>query len=786
MENNKLLSKSKIYPVKLPKINLQKYQQNLAKEKMLLSRNQSSDNYINSRQYLKTDQNNIFTNKIKKIHHNKIISNPEIQIHININLSERTNATSQITQKPIPKNIFLSNNKILSKLFTFFNIRELFILYNINSYSRKCIKYYPVFQKYMLIRKEFTIANNIILITKYDNNNNYKKVNVITERTDIFRQCYKKKLKLKKLKQKKVKFHLNTENYIDFFSNSINMINKHKKNSFSSNFNTENTSKIINSNNLLSPIKIPYNFSEVNSENEKLKEIDYSKLSILTLLQSSVNKIDKLIKKYNLTSFESTVIFNGLIEHLILKNNSNIHDNIFSLLCGTNADKNSIYYLDSILNLNYKNLIKIELNNVILTSTKIMKKLNLIINRSINTLKILILSNNDIDDKIAKILFNCLYKGNFKQISILNLSNNKISNISILSSENFFKSNTSINTLVFSHNLIGARGCNNLINYFKENKNLTLRTIDLSYNGITKDGVTSLIDFIVSNNKLVTLNLAGNYLCDEGIKKLSEIYSFSSFHVKLSYLNLENNNITKNSCKYINKIISSSMFITSILLNNNPLFNDGSINILSHIDFDCSLITLDLSCTQIDEKCVKYISEKFDKIISIRILNLSFNDLSSACIYIKNLLIKETNLKSLKLNSCSIKDKEMLIFQGLSKNKNLETFDLSKNNLSILNNENNIDLISFFKENHVLKNLILNNTKLNDGFLLNFSDGIISNYNLKKISISNNDFTNKYINELIDSIKNNRVIKKLEINGNTYIDKKYLDEIKAILENKSK
>ena len=778
MEIYKILSKNRVHPVKLPKINHQKYHQHLKNNIILLSRNQSSDNYINN--YQETDPNNISTNKMKKIKHNKIISNPDFYIHINI--SEKTNETSNITLKTIPKNIFLSNNKILSKLFTYFNIRELFIFCNINSYSRECIKYSPIYQKYILIRKEFTNSDDTPLLTRYDKNSN-KNINKINEENDLFKHIFQKKLKIKRLKQKKVKYYLNTEKKISVVSNNLNI--KNEKYSLFNNRQIGKTNQIVKNIKHLSPIKNLYNFSEENNENEKLKVIDYSKLNILNLLKSDVNKIVKLIKKYNLTFIESQIIFNGLIEHLILKNYSNIQNNVFNLLCGTNAEKYSIYYLDSILNLNYENLLKIELDKVILTSIKIMKKLSIVINRSINTLKILILSNNDIDDNSAKILFDTLYKSNFQQISILNLSNNKITIKGILSSRNFFKSNTSINTLVFSHNLIGSTGCNNLINYLKENENLSLRTIDLSYNGITKDGLTSLIDFIILNNKLVTLNLAGNYLCDEGIKKLSDIYSCSKIQIKLSYLNLENNNITKNSCKYINKIISFSMFITSILLNNNPLYNDGVINILSHIDFDCSLITLDLSCTQINEKCVKYISEKFDKFISIRILNLSINDLSSACIYIKNLLIKETNLKSLKLNSCNIKDKDMLIFEGLSKNKNIETFDLSKNNLSILNIYNN-HLISFFKDNHVLKNLILDDTKLNDGFLLNFSKGILINSNLKKISILSNDFSDKYINELIDSIKKNNAIKKLEIDGNNNIDKKYLVEIKSILENKSK
>ena len=43
--------------------------------------------------------------------------------------------------------------------------------------------------------------------------------------------------------------------------------------------------------------------------------------------------------------------------------------------------------------------------------------------------------------------------------------------------------------------------------------------------------------------------------------------------------------------------------------------------------------------------------------------------------------MKETNLKVLKLKSCQIFLESNLIFQGLSSNKGLQTFDISNNNL---------------------------------------------------------------------------------------------------------
>ena len=105
-----------------------------------------------------------------------------------------------------------------------------------------------------------------------------------------------------------------------------------------------------------------------------------------------------------------------------------------------------------------------------------------------------------------------------------------------------------------------------------------------------------------------------------------------------------------------------SSFISSINISYNSLCNEGIYNIFSCINKQSKLISLDLSKTNINEKTVEFLCDKLDNNIILRILNLSNNNLSKACKYLKNLLLKETNLKVLKIISCQISLESNLIF----------------------------------------------------------------------------------------------------------------------------
>ena len=776
-------------------------------------KNQTPDNYS----YIQKDiLPNIFAynqkTKEKKFSPIKKIKEKG-KIRPNINTFNIFKTNTVISETKSTNDIELTT-KLMSQMLWFFNVRELFILKNINKKINTFIKNTQIFKKYINIYEELKsghlfndlngnkkIINLKNSILKKSNNN--IKIEINTESNYhlnnnngnhningfIKYNLYNKKhIKFKKILNPDIlrlsQISLKTKNNINDTSmkqidkeNSNILIKRSRINSFKNNLfdslnNSANSLNTMSSKSKTDKEIISKNESNYKINNESLN-IDKLISKILSLIKNKGNKIILLMKKYKLSSIEARMILYGIFEFILLKKQKLEklkNSNFFSSLVITNliSDKYFNFYLEPILNLEFEDITKIHFDNIIISSMKIMKNICNLLWRNFTSIKVLFLPNNNIDDNCSKILFQTL-KYN-KNLVILNLSHNKISNNSIIYSDLFFKNNKSLNTLVLSYNYLGSIGSNNLLNYLRCNENSCIRTLDISYNGITDKGIESLVQYVKSNEKLLSLFYSGNCIYDKGLdifeKALLSNEKNITNHIKLSYLDISNNYLTNNSLKHINTMLSLFLFITSINLGYNDLSNQGVYNIFSFINNKSRLVSLDLSQTSINEKAIEFISEKIDKSIILRILNLSNNNLSQACIYLKKLLIKETNIKVIKLVSCNISENVNLIFQGLCKNCNIETFDISNNKFT---NKNTIllnDILDFFKENKKIINLILDNVNINDLAMSYIIKGIELNSTIKKLSIKDNYITNEHIDKLINSIEKNEIIRKIELEGN--------------------
>ena len=805
-------------------------------------KNQTPDNYS----FIQKDiLPNIFTYNEKK--KEKILAPiKKIKKQLTPNISTfdfmHTNKTNTLIKEEIKEEIssddFILTTKLLNRLLWFFNIRELLILMNINKKINTFIKNTVVFQKYKNIRNDYkngTLFSNLNINHIYNKSiinlknsilkkpNNNIKIQINTESNNYFinnnndndekninsfikfSMLNKKKVKLKKILNPEI-YQLNQITYSNESNNDIPEIKKYKKENSNikikpSNINIFSNNNIIDSlNNSLFSSRTGSSKNEIQSKiddkNNEFLELEKLKSNFLSLIKNNGYKMKLFMKKYKLNYTETKIIMNGIIELFILKkqkyeNEKNNNNNFFSSLTMKNikADKFMIFYFDPILNLDLEDITRISFENIIISSMNIMRKICHLLWRNFTTIKILSLQNNNINDNCAQILFHNL-KFN-KAINILNLSYNKISNTSIEYSDLFFKNNHSLNTLVLSNNYLGSNGCINLMNFLKCNQKSVLRTLDIGYNGISEEGMSSLFIYIKTNNKLLSLFFPGNCLGNTGLEQfVKSLFNQDNnnknvVNSKISYLDLSNNKLTKESCKYINSIISMSEFITSINIGYNSLYNEGVNNIfecLNKKSIKSKLISLDLSQTNINEKCIEFITSKIDKTTPLRILNLSYNNLSKSCIYLKQLLIKETNIKVLKLISCKISDNINLIFHGLCNNNNIETFDLS-DNIIIMNQKILSDILCFFKENKKILNLILDSTNIDDVGLNYISQGIEHNTTIKKLSLKNNLITNENLEILINSIQKNEIIRKIELEGNG-ISQKCKEKIYLVLENK--
>ena len=779
-------------------------------------KNQTPDNYS----YIQKDiLPNIFAynqkTKEKKLSPiKKIKEKGKITPKINtINIFKQNTVKSEAKSN----NELILTTKLMNQMLCFFNVRELFILKDINKKINTFVKNTQIFQKFISLQDElksgnlFNDLNDSRKIINLKNSilkksNNNIKIQINTESSNYhfnnnkdnsinnninslikYNLFNKKHIKLKKILNPdilrlsqlslKTNNNLNDTNTKKIVKENSNIhIDASQINSFKNNL-IDNLSNSANSSNTVSSkSKTDKDIFSKNESNYKInnesQNIDKLMSKILSLIKSKGTKIISLMKKYKLSSIETRMILYGIFEFILLKKQKlekEKNSNFFSSLVITNlkADKYFNYYLEPILNLEFEDITKIHFDNIIISSMKIMKNICNLLWRNFTSIKVLLLPNNNIDDNCAKILFQTL-KYN-KSLVILNLSHNKISNNSIIYSDLFFKNNKSLNTLVLSYNYLGSIGSNNLLKYLKCNENSCIRTLDISYNGITDKGIESLVQYVKSNEKIISLFCSGNCIYDKGLdlfEKSLIINDYDINNIKLSYLDISNNCLTKSSLKHINTMLSLLHFITSINLGYNDLSNQAVYNIFSFINNTSRLVSLDLSQTNLNEKAIEFISEKMDKSIILRILNLSNNNLSQACIYLKKLLIKETNIKVLKLVSCNISENINLIFQGLCKNGNIETFDISNNKFTNKNTILLYDILDFFKENKKVINLILDNNNINDITMSYIIKGIEINHSIKKLSLKDNYITNEHIDKLINSIEKNEIIRKIDLEGN--------------------
>jgi hypothetical protein len=373
---------------------------------------------------------------------------------------------------------------------------------NVNKKINNFIKKTLVFQKYINIKNDLKNGNLFSNLNKnniYPNIKNIKnnilktsnnikiEINIESNNFDFnnkndtsnkninaffkYNLLNKKKLKLKKVLNPDILELSQTSSNKNSNINNIKKFEKEISNIQMKNSIYTNNNILDSLNNTLISYKTGSSKNE-NTEKEKISKIDdnssYSdilnfnkfRMNIISLIKDNGNKMLLLMKKYKLNSNEAKVIFKGIIESYLLKKQSYEKEkskNYFSSLVLQNikADKYFSYYIDPLLNLEFEDIIKIHFDNVIISSINIMKKISYLLSRNFTSIKILLLPNNNIDDNCGKLLFKSL-KYN-KSLTILNLAHNKISNISIINGELFFKYNNSLTTLVLTYNYLGTK-----------------------------------------------------------------------------------------------------------------------------------------------------------------------------------------------------------------------------------------------------------------------------------------------------------------------------------------
>ena len=286
-----------------------------------------------------------------------------------------------------------------------------------------------------------------------------------------------------------------------------------------------------------------------------------------------------------------------------------------------------------------------------------------------------------IKEKDINIINQCLY--------ILKLSNSKIINIDVrdcIKFDNTLLTNLIDNlplqiidfTLMFHGSSVTRKDlhlCYQKFKYFKYLENL-----DLSFCNINDDIIKIIIEtMLIINQKLKKLNVCHNNISNYGLIEIAKGLKNNS---SLLSLDLSGNKLT-----YINFISSTCCLMKDYSMLRFNLYDgkqyDGVTELAHALENHPSLLSLNISATNITNNGIKKISISLKNNYILQYLDLSENNIGDdGAIEIADALRVNNTLKSLNLYCNMIGDEGIFnLVDSLKVNYNLSSLYLSENNI---------------------------------------------------------------------------------------------------------
>ena len=270
-------------------------------------------------------------------------------------------------------------------------------------------------------------------------------------------------------------------------------------------------------------------------------------------------------------------------------------------------------------------------------------------------------------------------------------------------------------------------------------KYIPTEILNLAYNNIGIDGIESIVVHLrKSSCTLKKLNLSYNFLGNEGSLILSECLRENK---SLVSLNLTGNNILNEGAIYFAKNLTSEFNTTLKKIN----FRDNSINSKGIIQF-CTILKnepfdrfskIDFSVNYLDDEGLSdygYFISKFPDIKTIVLTNkLSKNSLKNFFIYCQNLSnLKKINFTQINLNYESTQQFNELLIN----NKNIEKLILSTNRT--MGPDGIIDICPGIQHNLKISQLILNSCFIGNEGSEALANALFKNIDIKEINLDDN------------------------------------------------
>ena len=303
---------------------------------------------------------------------------------------------------------------------------------------------------------------------------------------------------------------------------------------------------------------------------------------------------------------------------------------------------------------------------------------------------------NRIDDNEMQAL-SITYMSFVKNIHIIDLSYNKLTDkgISILSK--LIEYAVNIEKLNLEGNQIGDKGCEDLNKALKEKEKLT--HLNLNTNIFGNLGLMSINELLFKNPNLINLNVGGNRFDWDGIISITSALKTSNN--TLQVLNIDDPAYKANDQHFFNHF--GKMFLSN-----------------------SSLQKLSLKLHKIRFEALNIIIYSLVNNKTLTVLDLSGNQICfQGMIYLRDYLNKNDILKSINLSGNKLRDRGVKVLgDGLKNNKTLIHLDITNNDIgddgfsdfgNKLMENTGIKSLKLFRDNHWLDNE--NSIKIFDEYL---------------------------------------------------------------------
>ncbi|XP_051992105.1 NACHT, LRR and PYD domains-containing protein 3-like isoform X2 [Xyrauchen texanus] len=300
--------------------------------------------------------------------------------------------------------------------------------------------------------------------------------------------------------------------------------------------------------------------------------------------------------------------------------------------------------------------------------------------QSSKSLRVLDLSNNDLQDSGVKLLSDAL-KSPHCTLEILRFATCRFTDQCCESLSSVLQSSKSLTEMDLSNNDLQDSGVKLLSDALKS-PHCTLEILRFAACRFTDQCCESLSSVLQSSKSLRELDLSNNDLQDSGVKLLSD--ALKSPHCTLEILRFAACSFTGQCCESLSSVLQSSNSLRELDLSNNDLQDSGGKLLSDALKSPhCTLEILRFAACRFTGQCCESLSSVLQSSNSLRELDLCNNDLQDSGVKLLSDALKSPHctLEILRLSGCMVTEEGCCsVASALRSNpSHLKELDLSYN-----------------------------------------------------------------------------------------------------------